>query len=124
MFFDEGRGVDGRRVAERRAHERRRIALGGTVASDHEPPVGCRTVDLSLGGALLEAPTLLGSNVVVVLVLDGLGDNHRLIPIAAEVIGQSVDVEAGVVVARIAFRRMTRGGKARLTEVLEAVAPV
>jgi hypothetical protein len=116
--------LHGDRLAERRAHERRRVAIPATVETDDEPPVGCRTVDLSLGGALLETPTLLGPHVVVVLLLDGDGSGgRRLIPVEADVVDQRVDAEAGCVVARVAFRRMTRGGRARLAGELAALSP-
>lgn len=98
--------------------------LPATVSADPEPPVGCRTVDVSMGGALLETPVLLGPHVVVVLVVDGPGEARRMIPIAGDVVAQSLDAEAGVVVARIAFRRMTRGGRARLAQTLDAVTTV
>lgn len=111
------------RVADRRTHPRRRVALVATVGSDQEPPVGCRTIDVSLGGALVESPTLLAEHVVLVLVLGGERDARRLIPIEADVVDQSLDVEAGCAVTRLAFRRMTRGGRSRLAEVLDAVSP-
>ena len=88
------------------------------VDGTHEPAVPCRTVDVSLGGALLETPVLLGDEVVVVLVLDGTGDSRRLIPIAGDIVSQSLDAEAGVVLARIAFRRMTAGARERLSAML------
>ena len=116
--------MDAGRVAERRAHVRRRLALPATVSAEPEPPVGCRTVDVSMGGALLETPTLLGPHVVVVLEVDGPGEGRRLIPIAGDVVGQMLDAEAGVVVARVAFRRMTGGGRERLAQTLAAVTPV
>jgi hypothetical protein len=77
-----------------------------------------------MGGALLETPTLLEPHVVVVLVVDGPGEGRRLIPIAGDVVGQTLDTEAGVVVARVAFRRMTQGGRAVLAQTLDAVTPV
>ena len=112
------------RVADRRTHPRRRLALPATVGSEQEPPVGCRTIDVSLGGALVESPTLLGGDhVVLVLVLGSERDARRLIPIEADVVEQSLDVEAGCAVARLAFRRMTRGGRSRLADALGVVSP-
>ena len=114
----------GERVADRRAHPRRRVALPATVGSEEEPPVGCRTIDVSLGGALVESPTLLGGDhVVLVLVLGAERDGRRLIPIEADVVEQSLDVEAGCAVTRLAFRRMTRGGRSRLADALGTVSP-
>jgi hypothetical protein len=60
---------------------------------------------------------------VVVLVLGDKRDSRRLIPIEADVVEQSLDVEAGCAVVRIAFRRMTRGGRARLADALGALSP-
>ncbi|HET7651925.1 MAG TPA: PilZ domain-containing protein [Acidimicrobiales bacterium] len=112
------------RVADRRTHPRRRVALPATVGSDREPPVGCRTIDVSLGGALVESPTLLGGeHVVVVLVLGSDRDARRLIPIEADVVDETLDVEAGCAVTRLAFRRMTRGGRSRLADALDAISP-
>lgn len=111
------------RAADRRAHPRRRATFSATVGSDHEPPVGCRTIDVSMGGALVESPTLLADHVILVLVLGGERESRRLIPIEAAVVEQSLDVEAGCAVARIAFRRMTRGGRSRLSDALGAVSP-
>jgi hypothetical protein len=110
------------RVPDRRVHPRHRTAFSATVGSDQEPPVGCRTIDVSLGGALVESPTLLADRVVLVLVLGAERDGRRLIPIEADVVDQSLDVEAGCVVVRVSFRRMTRGGRARLADAL-AVSP-
>lgn len=83
----------------------------------------CRTVDVSLGGALVETPTLLDDHVIVVLALDAAVDPDagRLIPIAADVVDQVLDTKAGVIVARVAFRRMTRGGRDRLSQALAAL---
>jgi hypothetical protein len=119
----EGVVVVAERVADRRAHPRHRATFSATVGSDHEPPVGCRTIDVSLGGALVESPTLLADRVVLVLVIGHERDSRRLIPIEADVVDQSLDVEAGCAVARVAFRRMTRGGRARLDDALRAVSP-
>lgn len=109
--------------ADRRTHPRRSVALAATVGSDHEPPVGCRTIDVSLGGALVESPTLLADHVVLVLVFGADRESRRFVPIEADVVSQALDAEAGCVVARLAFRRMTRGGRARLADALGAVSP-